>query len=214
VERLASVGLVLLLGASAALTTEACGSGGGDGQLTLEAMGEAALDGWVRSDGFVNAAGGGPLTGDFDSSLPNIGFRQFFSFDISALPAGAVILSATLRIYQDVAGGTPYATHGTVLADHMNYGAPLMAAAYLAAPLAALGTFSSTDAQEYKTMDVTARVQADVDAARAHSQYRLRFSALDSDNDGVDDYTTFVDTENSCCIPVRPPSILITYLAP
>ena len=204
---------LLILFAVASLV--ACG-GGGDGaaQLSLSAPGEADLDGWVRSDGDVVTVEGGPITGDYDSINPNVGLRQFFSFDLSALPAGASVVSATLRIFQSGTSGTPYVTHGSVLVDHMAYGGSLVAGHYDDVPLAALGVFSSDPTAEYKTIDVTASVQADLEAARARSQYRLRFSDMDSDNDGTRDYASFVDTENSCCAEVTPPSIEIVYTMP
>src|SRR5262245_37116012 len=68
----------------------------------------ASLDGWVQSNGVANASSGGPLVGDFESVSPGVGYRQFYSFDISTIPAGAHIVSATLRLYQAIVTGSPY----------------------------------------------------------------------------------------------------------
>ena len=193
----------------------ACGGGaGGTTQVEFSAPGEPGLDGWVRSDGDVVTLEGGPITGDFDSVNPGTGLRQFFSFDITGIPNNATIQSATVRIYQAASAGAPYATLGVVLLDHVSYGNALLAGHYDAAPLAELGTFSTNAAVGYKTKNVTEQIRADIAAARIHSQYRLRFSNSDSDDDGVNDYAAFVDTENSCCAEITPPTIEITYTTP
>lgn len=68
--------------------------------------------------GTTNSVSGLFYVGDF------LGDRQvkgFLSFDTSALPAGAVILDATIQMrYQGVSGTNPFSTHGPLLVDITN----------------------------------------------------------------------------------------------
>jgi hypothetical protein len=189
-----------------------CGSGGGDDAVTLGLGSAAALDGWVESDGTVVTGAGGPLVGDFDAVQPNVGYRQFFSFSLAGIPAGATVTNATLQLHQQITFGTPFATHGVVVVDHVDYGATLDAADYLGGTITAgIGTIASDATAGIRTLDVTARVAADIAAARTRSQYRLRFSVLDTDNDGASDYTQFCDAENSISGTGTLPVLLVTY---
>lgn len=152
----------------------------------------ASLDGWARSDGNSSATGA-PITGDIDGSLPGgIGYRQFFSFDISSFSS---VTEATLRLYQQEVIGMPYPELGNVVVDHLVYGDALDAPDYHAAALATVGTLSTDANKEYKTLNVTAQVKADVAAGRKRSQFRVRFSSADSNNDGTTDFTYFTDGE-------------------
>jgi hypothetical protein len=54
-------------------------------------------------------------------------------------------------------------------------------------------------------------VQNDLDNARSHSQYRLRFSLLDTNLNGNDDYVQFTDAEDSCCGANQPPQLAVTF---
>lgn len=171
----------------------------------------AALDGQVRSDSVATSAGGSPRTGD-DAS--NLAYRQFYSFDLSRLPAGISIRSATLRLYQaNVTVASPYggSALGSVVVDHMDYGPSLDGTDYgLGALSADIGTLSSDSAQGYKTLDVESRVRLDLNSARGRSQYRLRFSPLGTNGDSVSNYAQFSDAEDSCCVANRPPQLVIT----
>ena len=206
-----------LLLAVATASICACGgsSGGGSGPVMISAPSEAALDGWVTSSGGVNVSSGGPAMGDLDHIDPGVGFRQIFSFDITGIPGTATIVGATLQLYQTNLTGDPYSNHGTVVVDHVAYGASPTGVDYGNPALSpGLGPLSTDGAEEYKTLDVTAQVQNDVNAPRMHSQFRLRFSIVDSDNDGVGDYVSFVESEDSCCATGQLPQLVITYIAP
>jgi hypothetical protein len=172
----------------------------------------SSLDGWAQSNGVASASSGGPVVGDEDNQTPGVGYRQFYSFDISTIPAGAHIVSATLRLYQAIVVGSPYTKLGNVIVDRVDLGSALDPADYNAAALNAnIGILSTTATIEYKTMDVTAAVQADLGATRGKSQFRLRFSLKDSNNDGVRDLAQFTDAEDSCCAVSKPPELVIEY---
>jgi hypothetical protein len=101
---------------------------------------------------------------------------------------------------------------GNVIVDHLDYGTSLDGSDYnLAALLANAGTLSTDATIQYKTLDVTALVQADRSASRPRSQFRLRFSIRDSDNNGVDDFAAFGDAELSCCLTDSLPQLVINY---
>lgn len=175
----------------------------------------STLDGFITFDGTTytaQAISGGPRTGDDESFLAGSQARQFFSFNLSYLPASITIVQATLRLYQAAQVGTPYNDLGVVVADHVNYGATLDSSPedYDGGLILSLGTLSTGSVIGYKTLDVTTRVVNDVSSARGRSQYRLRFSPNEINTDFASDYVQFTDAEDSCCGVNRPPQLAIT----
>ena len=63
---------------------------------------------------------------------------------------------------------------------------------------------------EYKTLDVTARVEADINDGRARSQYRLLFP-IPTDSDSLRDAAFF--TSANCCTN-NFPELVVTYQVP
>lgn len=171
----------------------------------------ADLDGEAGSDNTATSAGGAPRTGDVDNFPTDIAYRQFYSFNLSGIPAGTIVSAATLRLYQASVTGSPYdGTLGSVVVDHVDYGNSLDGADYATVPLLSnIGTLSSNDSEGYKTLSVASRVQDDLSNARSRSQYRLRFSLSDSNLNGNDDFVRFTDFEDSCCGKNRPPQLTI-----
>ena len=192
--------------------TAACSNNPAGPTTTVTFNSTASLDGWVQSNGVAVAASGGPLVGDFEDVAPGVGYRQVYSFDISSIPAGAQIVSATLRLYQAQAVGSPFTTLGNVLVDRIDIGAALDGADYASAALTSnIGTLSTSATIEYKMLDVTVAVQADRSASRSKSQFRLRFSTADKNGDGVRDFLSFTDAEDSCCGVSKPPELIVAY---
>lgn len=191
--------------------------GGGIGGATQESRtfpSTAALDGMVFSNGSTVSAGGGPLVGDLDTSINGIAVRQFFSFDLSSIPALAVIDSAEIDLRQAAVQGTPYTTHGVVLLEHVDYGASLDAADYALLALDPIPTpLSSSPTLESKTLDVQARVIANRLAGRTRFQVRLRFSTLSSDSDATNDAAEFGDAEGSAHANSTP-RLYVSYTTP
>lgn len=198
---LLAVGFLLLTG---------CGSSPTPSTITISS--EASLNGSVTSTGRVEV-GMGPYVGDTDRTKINgEGWRQFYSFSLSTVPAGARMTSATLRLYQAFVKGQPYTALGNVIVDHVNLGSTLVASAYDGGTLASnIGTLSTNATLEYKTLDVLSSVQDDLTANRGRSQYRLRFSLRDSNADLVDDFVQFTDAQDSCCRVNRPPQLVIVH---
>ena len=174
----------------------------------------ASMDGFITFDGSAYTAtanSGAPRTGDDESFLSGSSARQFFSFDISNIPSSVVINPATLRLYQTSRTGTPFNDLGSVVVDHVSYGATLDSGpGDYDGLLALLGIFSTTDTVGYRTLDVTARVNSDIASIRSDSQYRLRFSPLEINGDAASDYVQYTDAEDSCCGVSRPPQLAIT----
>lgn len=195
----------------APLIVSGCGgSSGGSLPVTVILDGDASLDGFADDAGGAASTGG--FTGDFDSIFAGIGARQFFSFDLTVLPPGITVTQATLQIDQQSIQGTPYATHGVVVIDHLDYGMALDGGDFNAAALQSnVGTISADATIGVKALDVTANVQADLSAARVNSQYRARFTLIDTDNDGVDDFVIFVDSGQSN-VGGQIPHLVVSYI--
>jgi hypothetical protein len=194
------------------LLVSSCG-GGGDEPISLTLVGQAPLDGVVSNTGAVNAAGGGPGTGDLDI-VPNLCVRQFFTFSLASVPADATVLTAYLRLVQTAVVGAPYSNHGFVVVDHLDYGPALDATDFARVALTfGLGPLSADASLGPRTVDVTAQVQADLAAGRTTSQFRTRFSGAEFDNDGFLDYVTLSDAELSTpgAHAGDEPRLLLTY---
>jgi DNA-binding beta-propeller fold protein YncE len=170
-----------------------------------------SLDGEAGSDATAISVGGAPRTGDVEDFLTSTAYRQFYSFDLSRIPVGTIVTSATLRLYQADVIGAPYnGTLGSAIVDHVDYGISLDGTDYAAATLLLgnVGTLSSDSSTGYKTLSVSSRVQNDLDF-RLRSQYRLRFSQLDANTNNQNDYAQFTDFEDSCCGVNRPPQMAV-----
>jgi len=91
--------------------------------VTLTSVG--TQDGWVLESGETTNAGGSIDATAATTSALRVGdnnqdrqYKSVVSFDSSAIPDGATILSATLRLRRGTVSGTdPFATHGTCWTD-------------------------------------------------------------------------------------------------
>lgn len=175
----------------------ACGGGGGGGddqqfnqqQIVINVT--RALSGYLSENGFESAG-----SDTFVGTIPDIsGFleqRGIFYFDLSAIPAGSVLLDAQLRSLQGPQTGTPYAQVVQVIVDHLNGNTGgIDFVDFNAAPLSFIATPLSTNpVEEVKTLDVTVEIAADLAAGRAATKFRLRGQAINpltaGNNDPVD----------------------------
>lgn len=164
------------------------------------------VDGEIRSDNFVDEGI------DIGDRPDNTYFRSFVGFDISSIQ-GSTIVSATLRVYQAQALLDPY-TLGTIVVDHVNFGSSIDFGDFgnesgSDALTPNIGTLSTNATQEWKTLDVTNYVQADINTGRTSSQFRLRFNT-NTDSDGIQDMVNmeaiedFLSTGNN-------PELVVTY---
>jgi hypothetical protein len=99
--------------------------------------------------------------------------------------------------------------------DHLDYGATLDVGDYDLSPLASAFAIAATgpDTASHE-VDVASRVQADWAAGRTRSQFRLRFSIQDGDNDGINDIAAWTDPELSVNGSGDQPQLVIRYRAP
>lgn len=209
-----AVGLIVLLPILAG-----CGGAGPDidrlghvAQLeVLESIG--GEDGWVRNDGEAEPNARGPAVGDLDNPTPGLAVRMFVSFDLSELPAGAVVTGATLRVFTLNVVGQPYTDLGPLNVDHVDYGASLDVTDYAGNTLQpAVGTIAAQHVSQYRNLDVATQVQTDLSAGRLRSQFRLRFP-VDSNRDGGQDVVLIEDGERSRGTNNRP-LLEVLYLVP
>jgi hypothetical protein len=197
------------------LTLTGCGGSGGGGEpsapVTVVIPSTPARDGNIRPGGFVYMSS--MFVGDIDGISPGMTQRSVVGFDLigSGIPSGATIVSATLALQQSPGWGTPYTDLGNLLVDHVDLGAGIDGTDFTGGTLAAgFGVLSTDAALVVKSLEVGARVQADLTAGRTFSDFRLRFAA-DSNGDGADDYIQFNDSENSAP-PGPKPVLTVTYL--
>lgn len=210
--------LAALLGSSLALA--GCGGGGAEGgddgneedpiiedpivppvQTEYTIASTPELDGSARQNGVSNEGrsdvepwvGDGPFVIGSGSNV----FASFYSFDLSSLPAGARIRSATMSLYNRAILGDPQGMNVLVRVDHVRFGV-IFPNAPLGGTTEQFNFAQLTDLNQLgrKNVDVTAQVQADLDAGRTRSQYRLR-GAISTNNDPVADVMRLTDGEDS-----------------
>jgi hypothetical protein len=183
----ARLALALLLATGLA----GCGGGGDDGTVTLTFT--PASDGIMRSDNSGQNTGG-LVVGDTGG---NLSVRTGLRFAIVPfIPAGATVVSATLRVRQTQVVGVPYTLLGTVIAERVDFGVGIDGTDWGLVPLGgSLGTLiNSTQVGTY-TLDVTSAVQADLAANDFTSDFRLRFTS-DVGPNAMDDQALLEDSEN------------------
>ena len=210
---------ILILGA---LALAACGGGGGAGDetRTVALPSDPDLDGCLRSDG----RGAWPwvpglmrsLTGELYDGVDYLDCRQFYTFDLSGLPAGARIEHATLRLYQVEVVGNPYGSLGDVVVDRVHFEQAILAAYFDGNNLdREIGTLSTDAALGYREVVVTSAVRADLADGRTRSQFRVRVDLPGlSVADGRSDFVRFTDAEGSAGDTAHPPVLVLTYTAP
>jgi|LGOV01.1.fsa_nt_gb hypothetical protein len=189
------------------LSVFASGFGKTDCPVIVTLNSTSGLDGFVTS-GESAVTWSQIMVGDTSA---NVSVRGFLSFDISSIPPFANIVSATLRAYQEAVTRTPYADLGNVIVDHLDYGTTLDGTDYdLAALQSNVGTLSDNPTIEYKTLDVTTRVEADINDGRARSQYRLLYPTP-TDGDSLRDAAFFTSAYPGTG---NLPELVVTYQGP
>lgn len=212
-QRARLIGGMILAG----LLATACGSSGGGPRrgtpvvLEIESLG--ALDGFVRNDGLVITSGGGPGVGDLDEASAGLAFRMFYCFPLDDIPAGVVVTSVRLRVFQLSITGTPYEDLGNLLVDHVDPGAALDAGDYAGSTLASnIGALATGFGRNYANLGVANEVLQDTQAGRVRAWFRLRFP-VDSNFDRGNDVLLLEDGEGSRGSP-QAPILEVTYVVP
>jgi hypothetical protein len=199
-----------------ALLLPACGGGSGDPTpVTVTLLSTEALNGAVSDKGTVTTQGtfGEQIVGDSYYSIGPVltSWRMFVSFDLSSLPPGATVTSATLKLHQTNTANTPYATLGALLVDHVVYGAVLDAGSYdRSFPTGqGLGPLATDATVGTKSLDGSEVVQEDLASARGRSQFRIRFT-VENDGNTTTDLANFRVYASSGL--GNEPLLVVTYL--
>jgi hypothetical protein len=198
-----------LLSGAVLLLAGCGGSGpGGGGPTTVVLLTLPADDGYITSDGLV-VDDSMIRAGD---NAANESRRGFARFSLASVPSGATIVSAVLQLRQAGVTGDPYGSFGNVLVQHVDFGPAVDATDFNSALIGLTPGALSTDATlGTKTIDVTARVSADVVAGRAQSDFRFKFSSATTVTaDGLSDSALFTEAGS---IPGAPnaPQIVVIY---
>ena len=169
-------------------------------------------------DGYIGHLGGligfvelhdGVLVGDGEVGPVLVSYAGFLSFDLSDVPPGAEILSAELAVEQVGSSGAPFALLGRrLLVDHVEIDAGLEPGLDVGDaeefPLTTyVGSLSSDPTPGLRTLEVKMQVQADVEAGRPTSDYRLRFPHPWHIN-GASDHIGIADADGSASTAEQP----------
>lgn len=203
----------------------ACGGGGGGddeedagGVLTLAIESTAALDGGITFNGNASVNFGSsastPLVGDgaFQAGGGTLIYNGLWSFDLSGLPAGALVQSATLQLYQASSSGDPIDAFALARLDHVNFGGVFPTTNSVNALTLDFAQIADLNTNGAKQVDATTEVAADLLAGRTRSQFRMRM-AIQTDNDGQSDWCVMMDQETPADPALRP-QLIIEYTTP
>lgn len=217
-KRIPVRGTALGLGVLLLLLAAGCGGGGGGGDdanvLSGLSTSVGSLDGWVRTDGAVNA-GEFPRVGDFDGSAPGLYMLAGYTFEVGAIAPGSEIRGATLTVQGIGNDGNPYLQHGDMQVHFVPYGndlANVLTVAVMNPPPPAY--FSpSTVAVGGKEADVRALLQFAIERGDTRLQVSVGFMGPAMPDNSQDDYVMLSDGEGS--VPGYPaPTLTFQWVEP
>jgi hypothetical protein len=212
--------LALALVGVAFLGAGGCGAGAPADPAPVEAprtglhhiFSTAALDGVVASDGTFDASGGSLRTGDLDGFTNGLGSRQFFSFDLTTIPAGVTVRAVEVCLQQVDQVGSPYLTHGPARFELVDYGLSLDGADFDVPALLDIGGLSANGSTfSGRCTGTTAIPLSYIAPPATRLQVRVRFESHDSDSDGVSDYVVFADSESAPSSSIFAPTMLVYW---
>lgn len=161
-------------------------------------------DGYMTFNGStytLDSSGSTVMVGDTNA---NAYMRGFFSFDISSLQS--TVVSATLRV-NEYSYGAGVSAFVPLYVDHVNFGTLVAGAAdFNGNDLTRSYTSTNNYDTGWKEFNVGSAVQADINARRTTSQFRLRFN-VDTDSDSSYDNINFYSVEASGSRP----QLVVTY---
>ncbi len=146
-------------------------------EKTVTLYSVAAEDGHVNQDGGTNPY---PNVGDGST---NKALQAFLSFNISGIPAGAVIKSASLDLTTGDVLGDPFAGLGWMRVYNHQYGILGPEDFTPGFPTGAIYTYSSKPVAPFASSGLVSALQARVNAGASRFQVRLQFQTYtDGDN--------------------------------
>jgi hypothetical protein len=188
---------------------------------TVTFVSAAAQDGWVLESGETTNAGGSIDATATSTSALRVGddnkdkqYKAVVSFDTSAIPDGATIVSATLRLRRGTLSGTnPFTTHGTCWADVQTGGfsgsTALQTGDFQAAATVAQAASLTNAASNgsWSEGSLNASGLAAIDKAGT-TQLRVWFNLDDNDDTG-NDYIGYYSGDNTTA--ANRPQLVVTY---
>ncbi len=194
---------------------------GGGNPTTVTFTSVASQDGYVlESSETSNSGGSGSSTSSGTSALragdatQDRQYKAFVSFNTAAIPDGATIVSATLRLRRGtVAGTNPFGTHGTCWADVQTGGfsgsTTLQTGDFQAAATAVQATSLSnaTSNGAWSEGSLNAAGLAAINKTGT-TQLRVYFNLGDND-DGGTDYIGWYSGDNGTA--ANRPQLVVTY---
>jgi len=145
---------------------------------------DAGLSGSMTSAGSTYSSG----TYTAGDQAGNLQIRCFLSFDISSIPAGSTITSATLGLTDNtITLGNPFATLGNLRVYNVDYGTSLTVSDFNGPKLSTVWSGGSAPSD---VMDVKSELANAVASGKKNLQFRIEY-ATTTDNDGQVDRITF-----------------------
>ena len=181
----------------------------------------AAQDGWVLESSETSNAGGSIDATAGTTSALRLGdnnqdrqYKSVVSFDTSAIPDGATILSVTLRLRRGTLSGTnPFTTHGTCWVDVQNgsfSGSTTLQTGDFQAAATAVQAASLTNAAangDWSEGSLNASGLAAI-SKTGPTQLRVYFNLDDNDDTG-NDYIGYYSGDNTTS--ANRPQLVVTY---
>jgi len=139
---------------------------------TVELFSIAAEDGHVTREGQVGTE---PTVGDTTPVRSDVATQAFLSFDISMIPSGVTVVSASLDLTSYTTFGNPFVHLGTMRVCSDQYGV-LDSDDFVRGPATGvLCAVAGTPSKSLASDLLTHAVQKQVDAGRSRFQIRLQF---------------------------------------
>lgn len=208
------------LAGSDAVTVTVNPAGGNPVTVTFTSLG--GEDGWIRESSENSNIGGSASSNGGGSRALRLGddrrdrqIKLVVSFDTSAIPAGATIQSATLRLRRgQVTGTNPFTDHGVARLDIATGGfgiSTALDASDFEAPATAVGVGVLSNAAADGDWSEAALDAAGLAALHTAGTTQLRAAFdLDDNNDGSNDYMGYFSGADGD--PANHPQLVVTYL--
>jgi choice-of-anchor B domain-containing protein len=194
-------------------------SGGSSATITFTSI--AGQDGYVLESTETSGVGGSLVAGASNNSALRLGddksdrqYKSVVSFDTSAIPDGATIVSVTIRLRRGTVSGTnPFTTHGTAWVDVQSGGlsgsTTLQASDFQAAPAVLRGaSLSNATSNGAWSEGVLSTAGADAISKTGTTQFRVYFDRDDNDNKRAD-YIGYYPGDNANA--ANRPQLVVTY---
>jgi hypothetical protein len=176
--------------------------------VTVPLASSAPVDGTVYSTAPPEATGTALRVGDDAANDPAKGLLRF---PLGAIPPGAQVRAARLRVHQSAVVGAPFASLGAVKVEWVDAGPGLDAADHVSAPLSPfVATISQDPAIGPREVDVTIPVIQAHLALRTDIDLRLFFD-VPTNGDGLTDRVEFNDAEDLFAAPGTVPELEVVY---